>query len=79
MTVKKQISRMVGLTGQSLEVLKPLQTTRVTALTTTADEIKRLWSQDTVGGRARLSRAGVREIVGEANTKCRRRCGSWVR
>jgi len=70
MTVKKRISRIVGLTAEIVRSAEAASNERVTTLTTTADEIKRLWSLEYGRAvRACLSRAEVREIVGEAKRK----------
>ncbi|SRR5271166_5141565 len=70
MSVKKRIPRIVGLTADIVASADTATTRRVPALTTTRDEITRLWSRDY--GRALrscLSRAEVREIVAEAKRK----------
>ena len=70
MSVKKRISHIVGLTADILASAESASNQRLPASTTSLDEITRLWSCEY--GRALrscLSRAEVREIVGEAKRK----------
>jgi len=70
MGLKKRTSRIAGLTAEIVKSAESASNQRVPALTTTPDEITRLWSRDY--GRAlrgSLSRAEVREIVSEAKRK----------
>jgi len=70
MSVKKRISRIVGLTADIVASAESASNQRLPASTTSLDEITRLWSCEY--GRALrscLSRAEVREIVGEAKRK----------
>jgi hypothetical protein len=70
MTDKKRIPRIVGLTAEIVRSAETASNERVHALTTTADEITRLWNRDYGRAvRACLSRAEVREIVSEAKSK----------
>jgi hypothetical protein len=70
MTVKKHIPRIAGLTAEILKSAEAASNHRVPALTTTADEITRLWSREYgTALRACLSRAEVREIITEAKRK----------
>jgi len=70
MTVKKRVSRVVGLTADVVRSAETAPNQRIPALPTTQDEIARLWNREY--GRALrgcLSRAEVRQIVGEAKRK----------
>ncbi len=70
MSVKKRVSRIVGLTADIVKSAESGPNERIPALTTTPDDITRLWNIDY--GRAlrtSLSRAEVREIVGVAKRK----------
>jgi hypothetical protein len=70
MSVKKRISRIVGLSKEIVASAEIASNERVPALADTSDEIARLWRRDY--GRAlrvHLSRAEVREVVGEARRK----------
>jgi hypothetical protein len=70
MNLKKRIPRVVGLTADIIKSAENASNQRMAAFGSTADEISRLWSRDY--GRALrgcLSRAEVREIVGEAKRK----------
>jgi hypothetical protein len=70
LNVKKRIARIVGLTADIVKTAETISSDRVPALTTTPDEIKRLWNREY--GRALrtcLSRAEVREIVNEGKRK----------
>jgi hypothetical protein len=70
MTVKKRIPRIVGLTAEIIRSAETASNESVPALTTTVDEITRLWSQDYGRAlRACVSRAEVREILSEAKRK----------
>ena len=70
MTVKKRVSRIVGLTADIVKSAETASSERGPALTTTADEIARLWSREYGHAlRACLSRAEVREIVSVAKRK----------
>jgi hypothetical protein len=67
MTVKKRISRIVGLTAEIVKTADAALNDREPAPGVTSDEIKRLWGQDYGDAlRTHLSRAEVREIVREA-------------
>jgi hypothetical protein len=68
--MKKRLPRIVGLTAAIVKSAQSASSERVPAYTATTDEISRLWSREY--GRALrscLSRAEVREIVGEAKRK----------
>ncbi len=66
MSVKKPISRIVGLAADIVRSAETASNERVPALTTVSDEITHLWSRDYGGAlRSCLSRAEVREIVSE--------------
>jgi hypothetical protein len=70
MSVKKRISRIVGLTKDIVRTAETASTEGGPALTTTPDEITRLWSREYGRAlRACLSRAEVREIVSEGKRK----------
>jgi len=70
MTVKKRISRIVGLTGEVVKSTEALSGVRTAALTTTPEEIARLWSREYGKAlRGVLSRAEVREVVSVAKRK----------
>ena len=66
MSVKKRISRIVGLAADIVRSTETASNERVPALTTASDEITRIWSRE-YGRTLRgcLSRAEVREIVSE--------------
>jgi len=66
MSVKKPISRIVGLAADIARSAETASNERVPAVTTISDEITRLWSRDYGAAlRSCLSRAEVREIVSE--------------
>jgi len=70
MTVKKRISRIAELTTEIVASVETASNQRVPALTTTPDDIARLWSLDY--GRALrdgVSRGELREIVSEAKRR----------
>jgi len=70
MSIKKRIPRIVGLTAEVVAGADTATNQRVPAITASRDEITRLRNRDY--GRALrdcLSRAEVREIVGEAKRK----------
>ncbi len=70
MSVKKRISRIVGLTADIVATTEKGSNLREPALTTTSDEIKRLWSREYgLALRSCFSRDEVREIVSEAKRK----------
>jgi hypothetical protein len=70
LNVKKRIARIVGLTADVVKTSEKISSDRVPALTTTPDEIKRLWNREYGRAlRACLSRAEVREIVNEGRRK----------
>jgi len=70
MTVKKSISRMVGLAADIVTTAEAASNEREPAIATTQAEIARLWSRDYGHAlRGGLSRAEVREIVGTAKRK----------
>lgn len=70
MTVKKSISRMVGLAADIVKTAEAASNEREPAIATTQAEIARLWSRDYGHAlRGGLSRAEVREIVGTAKRK----------
>src|SRR5579863_5813787 len=70
MTVKKRISRIAGLTADVVKSTEALSSVRTTALTTTPDEIARLWSREYGKAlRGVLSRAELREVVSVAKRK----------
>jgi hypothetical protein len=70
MTVKKRISRVVGLTADIVKTAETASSEREPALATSQAEIARLWSRDYGHAlRGNLSRAEVREIVGAAKRK----------
>ncbi len=67
MTVKKRISRIVGLTADIVRTAETASNEREPSAATTQDEIARLWERDYgYSLRSSLSRAEVREIVREA-------------
>jgi len=67
MTVKKRISRIVGLTADIVRTAETASNEREPSAATTQDEIARLWQRDYgYSLRSSLSRAEVREIVREA-------------
>jgi hypothetical protein len=67
MTVKKRISRMVGLTADIVKTADAALSECEPSPGVTSDEIKRLWGQDYGNAlRTHLSRAEIREIVREA-------------
>ena len=67
MTVKKRISRIVGLTADIVRTAETASNEREPSAAATSDEIKRLWGRDYgFALRSSLSRAEVREIVREA-------------
>ncbi len=64
MTVKKRISRIVGLTADIVRTAEAASNDREPSAATTQDEIARLWNRDYgYSLRGSLSRAEVREIV----------------
>src|SRR6202046_2894117 len=70
MTVKKHISRIVGLAADIVKTAETASNEREPALATSQAEIARLWSRDYGHAlRGGLSRAEVREIVGTAKRK----------
>lgn len=70
MTVKKHISRIVGLAADIVKTAETASSEREPALATSRTEIARLWSRDYGHAlRGGLSRAEVREIVGTAKRK----------
>jgi len=70
MTVKKHISRIVGLAADIVKTAETASSEREPAIATTQAEIARLWSRDYGHAlRGGLSRAEVREIVGTAKRK----------
>jgi hypothetical protein len=70
MTVKKRISRMVGLTKDIVSTAKTASNERERAQPARADEIQRLWNRDYGHAlRGCLSRAEVREIAAEGKRK----------
>jgi hypothetical protein len=70
MTVKKRISRMVGLAADIVKTAETASSEREPALATTQAEIARLWRRDYGHAlRGGLSRAEVSEIVGAAKRK----------
>ena len=70
MTVKKRISRIVGLAADIVKTAEMASSEREPALATSQAEITRLWSRDYGHAlRGGLSRAEVREIVGTAKRK----------
>ena len=67
MTVKKRISRIVGLTAEIVKTADTALNEHEPAPGVISDEIKRLWGRDYGDAlRSQLSRAEVREIVREA-------------
>ena len=67
MTVKRRISRIVGLTADIVRTAEAASNEREPSAATTSDEIRGLWGRDYgFALRSRLSRAEVREIVREA-------------
>src|SRR5258708_11176795 len=67
MTVKKRISRIVGLTADIVRTAETASNDHEPSAATTQDEIARLWDRDYgYSLRGSLSRAEVREIVREA-------------
>ena len=67
MTVKKRMSRIVGLTADIVRTAETASNEREPSAATTQDEIARLWQRDYgYSLRSSLSRAEVREIVREA-------------
>jgi len=67
MTVKKRISRIVGLTADIVRTAETASNDREPSAATTQDEIARLWERDYgYSLRSSLSRAEVREIMREA-------------
>ena len=67
MTVKKRISRIVGLTADIVKTAETASNAHEPASASIADEIKSLWSRDYgYALRSGLSRAEVREIVSAA-------------
>ena len=67
MTIKKRISRIVGLTAEIVKTADAALNEPEPAPGVTSDEIKRLWGQDYGNAlRTHLSRAEIREIVREA-------------
>jgi hypothetical protein len=67
MTVKKRISRIVGLTAEIVKTADAALNESEAAHGVTSDEIQRLWGDDYGDAlRSQLSRAEVREIVREA-------------
>jgi len=70
MTVKKRISRIVGLAADIAKTAETASSEREPALATTKAEIARLWNRDYGHAlRGGLSRAEVREIIGTAKRK----------
>ena len=70
MTVKKNVSRIVGLAADVAKTAETASSEREPALATTQAEIARLWNRDYGHAlRGGLSRAEVREIVGAAKRK----------
>jgi hypothetical protein len=68
--VKKRISRIVGLTSEIVRSTQTASSVSVDAFTTSPDEIARLWKCGYGPAlRACLSRAEVREIIGEGKRK----------
>lgn len=66
MSAKKRISRIVGLTSTIVKNTQATASVSVAAPASTPDEIARLWSTEYAPAvRACLSRAEVRDIVGE--------------
>src|SRR5258708_19149829 len=64
MTVKKRISRIVGLTADIVKTAEAASNAHEPAPVTITDEIRRLWGRDYgYALRSGLSRAEVREIV----------------
>ncbi len=67
MTVKKRISRSIGLTAEIVKTADAALNEREPSPGVTSEEIKRLWEQDYGDAlRSHLSRAEIREIVREA-------------
>jgi hypothetical protein len=67
MTVKKRISRIVGLTAEIVKTADAALNECEPAHGVTSDEIKRLWGEDYGDAlRTHLSRAEIREIILEA-------------
>src|SRR5260370_39490249 len=67
MTVKKRMSRIVGLTADIVRTAETASNDHEPSAATTQDEIARLWNRDYgYSLRGSLSRAEVREIVREA-------------
>jgi hypothetical protein len=67
MTVKKRISRIVGLTAEIVKTADAALNEREPSPGVASEEIKRLWDQDYGDAlRRHLSRAEIREIVREA-------------
>jgi hypothetical protein len=70
MTVKKRVSRIVGLTAEVVKNTEALSREPVPPLTTAPDDIARLWSREYGHAiRSAFSHAEVREIVAEAKRK----------
>jgi hypothetical protein len=70
MTVKKRVSRIVGLTAAVVKDTDALSREPVPPLSTTPDDIARLWSREYGHAlRSAMSRAELREIVSEAKRK----------
>jgi hypothetical protein len=70
MGLKKRVSRIGGLTADIIKSAESASNDRVPTLTTTPDEIARLWNREYGQAlRACLSRAEVREVVSVARRK----------
>lgn len=70
MSVKKRVSRIVGLTADIVKSAESASNESIPALTTTQGDIKRLWDCDYgLALRSSLSRAEVREIVSVGKRK----------
>jgi len=70
MSVKKRVSRIVGLTADIVKSAESASNESIIALTTTQGDIKRLWDCDYgLALRSSLSRAEVREIVSVGKRK----------
>ena len=70
MGLKKRVSRIGGLTADIIKSAESASNDRVPTLTTTPDEITRLWNREYGQAlRACLSRAEVREVVSVAKRK----------
>jgi hypothetical protein len=70
MTVKKRVSRIVGLTAAVVKNTEALSQEPVPPLSTTPDDIARLWNREYGQAlRGAMSRTELRQIVSEAKRK----------